>query len=84
MRKLGVVHKEVGGHLIPYNLQPPCVRKLGCYLTKYARIAALIALNDESLVTQSVCYLCRYRAVLAAKIKIKKCRIASARHPKVL
>ena len=26
--KLEVVNKQVGGYLIPYNLQPPCVRKL--------------------------------------------------------
>ena len=26
--KLEVVHKQVGGYLIPYNLQPPCVRML--------------------------------------------------------
>ena len=26
--KLEVVSKQVGGYLIPYSLQPPCVRKL--------------------------------------------------------
>ena len=28
VRKLKVVHKQVEGFLIPYNLQPPSVRKL--------------------------------------------------------
>ena len=45
-----------------------CVYKqVGGYLTKCARIAASIALNDESLVTQSVTHEGRYRAARAAK-----------------
>ena len=28
VRKLEVVHKQVGGYLILYDLQPHCVRKL--------------------------------------------------------
>ena len=39
--------------MISYNLQLACVR-IGGYLTRCARIAASIALNDESSVTQSL------------------------------
>ena len=45
MRKLGVVHKEVGGCL---TSSPTCFYKaVGGYLTRCAHIAASIALNDE-------------------------------------
>ena len=42
--------------------------EVGGYLTRCARIAALIALNDKSSVTQPVSYLCRYRAAGPAEI----------------
>ena len=51
MRKLEVVHKEVGGCLISYN-QLWSRKVVGGYLTRSARFAALIALNDESSVSQ--------------------------------
>ena len=50
VRKLKVVHKEVGGCLIQYNLQLACEGKLGIIC---------IALNDESLLTHSVTQICR-------------------------
>ena len=44
VRKMEVVHKQAGGYLIPYNLQPPSVRKLEV-IWPDARIATSIALN---------------------------------------
>ena len=41
VRELEVVHKQVGGYLIPYKFQPPCVRELE-------------VLNDESSVSHSL------------------------------
>ena len=49
VRKLEVVHKQVGGCLISYNLQLVCVRKLD--------EATLITLNDESLINERLSYL---------------------------
>ena len=53
-------------------------KEVGGCLTRCACIAALIALNDESLVSHSVShklsYLCRYKAARAAnneKLRIK-------------
>ena len=51
VRKLKVVHKEVGGCLIRYNLQLACEGKLEIIC---------IALNDESLITHSVTQYVRY------------------------
>ena len=47
-RKLVVVHKEVKGCLMSYNLQLACLRKLQVIpLINCARIVASIALNDK-------------------------------------
>ena len=66
VRKLKVVHKEVGG----------CTQ--GSW---QRRIAALIALNDESLVSHSVShklsYLCRYEAARAANNEKLRIRLRS-------
>ena len=38
-------------------------KEVGGYLTRYARIAASVALNDESLMNERLSqYLCRYKA----------------------
>ena len=53
VRKLEVVHKQVGGRLISHNLQPTCKAVRG-YLTRCARIAASIALVSKSFMNDPV------------------------------
>ena len=45
VRKLEVVHKQVGGYMRKLEVLH---KEVGGYLTRSARIAASIALNDES------------------------------------
>ena len=40
-KEVGVAHKQGGGYLIPYNLQPSCVKKLEA-IWPYAHIALLV------------------------------------------
>ena len=66
-----VIHKQVGGCLISFNLQLASHKEVGYYLTRSARIAALIAqIDNHQSLTRSVRYLCRYIAAWAAKKRV--------------
>ena len=75
MRKLGVVHKEVGGHLIPYNLQSPCVRKLEVIWPDVCALPRGSLWFDRTVI-QWVHAICRIELFWQLKIQI---RIMTAR-----